>query len=74
MWFVSLQSGGAFESVAGAAVTGGTLVLVLALVALGAFAYKQLRGGGVEWPEDTAENAEDAGAQRGSQDDEWKYY
>lgn len=73
---VALQLGGsgAFESVAGAAVTAGALVLLLALVALGAFAYKNLRGDGIRWPDDVDDETTDGEARRGSDDDEWKYY
>jgi hypothetical protein len=66
----SLASGGLFEAAAGAAVAAGSLVLVLALVAGAAFAYKQLRGDGVEWPDE----ASDDEVTQGDSDDEWKYY
>lgn len=49
----------------------GTVVLLLILVALGAFAYKSLTGG-VEWPEDLEED--DEGLRQGGDDDEWDYY
>jgi hypothetical protein len=67
-----LQSvgGGLLGSAAQAAVLAGTLVLVLALVAMGAYAYRELVGDGVEWPDET----EDEGAERGDSSDEWKYY
>ncbi|MFB6167212.1 MAG: hypothetical protein ABEJ43_00010 [Haloferacaceae archaeon] len=56
------------EFAAGAAVAAGSIVLVLALVAFAAFAYKSLRGDGVEWPdEDGVVRSDDA-------DDEWKYH
>lgn len=48
-----------------------TVVLLLMVVALGAFAYKSLTGG-VEWPEDREED--DETLRRGDQDDEWDYY
>jgi hypothetical protein len=63
--------GGLLESAAQAAVIASTLVLVLMLVALGGFAYKQLRGGGVEWPEEDPGN-DDTG--RSGDDEEWDYY
>jgi len=63
--------GGLLESAAQAAVIASTLVLVLMLVALGGFAYKQLRGGGVEWPEEDPGN-NDTG--RSGDDEEWDYY
>lgn len=50
-----------------------SLLVVLMLVALGTFIYKQVRGGGVEWPDDDSEPAEDE-LRRGGDDDEWKYY
>ena len=73
MAFPALQAGSGFvESIGQVAVLAGTLVLVLMLVALGAFAYKSLRGDGIRWPD------EDAGAEddvhRGDADDEWDYY
>lgn len=73
---VTLQIGagaGLSESLAQAAVLAGTLVLGLALVALGAFAYKSLRGGGIRWPDEVDEDEEE-GVRRGDQDDEWDYY
>ena len=74
MWLVALQSGGGIlGSAAGAAVVAGTLVLGLALVALGAAAYKHFLGDGIEWPDDV-EEADDGDVQQGSSDDEWKYY
>jgi len=49
----------------------GTVVLLLIVVALAAFAYRSLTGG-VEWPDEEPED-EDA-LRRGGQDDEWDYY
>jgi hypothetical protein len=63
--------GGLLGAAAQAAVLAGTLVLVLALVALGAFAYREIAGDGVEWPDETDDEDE---AQRGDSSDEWKYY
>jgi hypothetical protein len=72
---VALQVGnGLTESVAQAAVLAGTLVLLLGLVALGAFAYKSLRGDGIRWPDETEEDDREGGARRGDPDDEWDYY
>lgn len=69
-----LQTGGGLlETVGQLAVIAGTLLLSLVLVAFAAFAYKSLRGDGVEWPEDRDPEDED-GVQQGSDDDEWKYY
>jgi hypothetical protein len=62
------------ESLAQVAVLGGTLVLVLMLVALGAFAYKSLRGDGIRWPDEMEEDHDEEGARRGGPDDEWDYY
>ncbi|MFB6297784.1 MAG: hypothetical protein ABEH56_04615 [Salinirussus sp.] len=65
------------ESLGQVAAAGATLVLVLMLVALGGYAYKQLRGDGVTWPEDMEnppEQHEDDGLQKGKDDDEWDYY
>ena len=73
---VVLQVGGGLtESVAQAAVLAGTLVLVLMLVALVAFAYKSLQGDGIRWPSDVKESdTDEEGARRGEPDDEWDYY
>lgn len=72
---VALQVGnGLTESVAQAAVLAGTLVLLLGLVALGAFAYKSIRGDGIRWPDETEEDDREGGARRGDPDDEWDYY
>lgn len=49
----------------------GTVVLLLIVVALAAFAYRSLTGG-IEWPED--EPAEEDALRRGGEDDEWDYY
>ena len=66
---------GLVESVAQAAVLAGTLVLALGLVALGAFAYRSIRGDGIRWPDETAEaDTDEKGARRGDSDDEWDYY
>lgn len=62
---------GLLESAAQAAVIASTLVLVLMLVALGGFAYKQFRSGGVEWPEEDPGN-DDTG--RSGDAEEWDYY
>lgn len=49
----------------------GTVVLLLMVVALVAFAYRSLTGG-VEWPDEREED--DDALRRGDQDDEWDYY
>jgi hypothetical protein len=66
---VALQSlgGGLLESLGQLATLAGALLLLLMLVALGSFAYKQLTGG-VEWPD------EDEEVTAGDEDDEWDYY
>lgn len=46
------------------------LVLVLILVAIGGFVYRQLTGG-VEWPD---ERENDDSVKRGEDDDEWDFY
>ena len=51
---------------------GASLVLVLMMVALGTYAYKQVRGDGVEWPDEVEQ--EDDEVRRGDPDDEWDYY
>lgn len=49
----------------------GALVLVLMLAALAGIAYRALTGG-IEWPEDRAE--EDEAVRQGTEDEEWDYY
>jgi hypothetical protein len=73
MMLLLQAGGGIMRSVGGAAVAAGSLVLVLMLVAMGTYAYKQLRGGGVEWPDEEPEET-DEGLSQGGDDDEWKYY
>jgi hypothetical protein len=69
-----LQGGGGLLGAAGGAVAlAASLILVLMIVALGAFAYKSLRGDGIEWPDDQDPDGED-GVSSGSDDDEWDYY
>ncbi|PSP85008.1 hypothetical protein BRC83_03620 [Halobacteriales archaeon QS_1_68_17] len=67
---------GMLESVAQVAVLAGTLVLLLVLVAFGAFVYKSVRGDGITWPDEKdAENPEsEDGVRRGGNDDEWDFY
>lgn len=65
---------GVLESPANLIALAGTLVLILMLVALGAFAYRSLNGE-LEWPGETDETeSDDDGLRRGRTDDEWKYY
>lgn len=67
-----LQLGdGLFELAGQAAVIAGTVLLLLMIVALATYAYKHVRGDGIEWPDDESE--EDADAVSRSNDDEWKY-
>lgn len=68
---LQLLGEGLIGSLSQIAVIGGTLVLVLMLVAMAGFAYKQLWGDGVEWPD---EDDEDETLSRGDADDEWDYY
>ncbi|WP_311172922.1 hypothetical protein [Halobellus ordinarius] len=63
--------GGLLESVAQLAGILGTVVLGLFVLAMATYAYKQLRGGGVRWPD---EETEDDDVVRGDSDDEWDYY
>lgn len=64
---------GLVENLGDVVVMAGTLVLALMLVALGSYAYKQLQGDGVEWPdEDNGEDDDEL--RRGSGEDEWDYY
>ena len=53
------------------AATAGSLLLVLMSVALGGYAYKQLRGDGVEWPDEESEG--EGGITSDGTDDEWDY-
>lgn len=68
-----LQSldGGLLGALSQVAVLAGALLLAGVVLAFAAFAYKQLRGG-VEWPDETADD--DGDAERGDASDEWKYY
>ena len=63
--------GGSFQSLGQVAGIAGTLVLALMILALGSIAYKQLRGGGIEWPDEKRDGDE---ISRGDTDDEWDYY
>jgi len=67
---------GLLESVGQAAAVAGTVVLLLILVGLGAFAYKSLVGDGIRWPDEReeADSEEDNGVVQGSREDDWKYY
>lgn len=68
-----LQFSGGFVELAGPIVAAaGSLVLLLMVVALGGYAYKQLRGDGVEWPDEDPDS--DDGVTSGEADDEWDYY
>jgi hypothetical protein len=78
--YIPLQSpfgSGLAESVGQLATVAGSVILLLMLVAMGGFAYKSLRGDGIEWPDETEqEELEEDGELRESHsdDDEWKYY
>lgn len=67
---------GLLESVGQMAAVAGTVVLLLILVGLGAFAYKSVVGDGVRWPDERHEtdSEEDEGVVQGSREDDWKYY
>ncbi|EMA18304.1 MULTISPECIES: hypothetical protein [Haloarcula] len=67
---------GLLESVGQVAAVAGTVVLLLMLVGLGAFAYKSLVGDGIRWPDEQeeADSEEDDGVVQGSREDDWKYY
>ena len=67
---------GLLESVGQIAAVAGTVVLLLILVGLGAFAYKSLVGDGVRWPDEReeADSDDDDGVVQGSREDDWKYY
>ncbi|MHC3381320.1 hypothetical protein [Haloarcula sp. H-GB5] len=67
---------GLLESVGQVAAAAGTVVLLLILVGLGAFAYKSLVGDGIRWPDEReeADSEEDDGVVQGSREDDWKYY
>ena len=75
MEHIALQGGAFGGDVFGPAVEllpiVASLVLVLMIVAFGAFVYRSLTGG-IEWPDETDEGADEEGVTR-SHDDEWKY-
>ncbi|MFT4922206.1 MAG: hypothetical protein ACI8XM_001419 [Haloarculaceae archaeon] len=63
------------DAFGGVAAIGAMIILGMILAALGSYAYKQLRGDGVEWPdEDPEEPGEDDGLRQADSDDEWDYY
>ena len=66
---------GLLESVGQIAAVAGTVVLLLILIGLGAFAYKSVVGDGVRWPDEKEEtDNDDDGVVQGSREDDWKYY
>jgi len=71
-----LQAGSGLAEGAGQLVgVAASVILVLMLVALGGFAYKSLRGDGIEWPDEEAQDEGEAdGISRADDDDEWDYY
>lgn len=73
---LQLPTDGLLGSLAQAAVVMATLLLLMMLVALGVYAYKHLRGDGVEWPEDKESPPDSVadGVSKGDSDDEWDYY
>ncbi|KOX92490.1 hypothetical protein AMS69_14170 [Haloarcula rubripromontorii] len=74
--FLMQFGSGLLESVGQVAAVAGTVVLLLILVGLGAFAYKSLAGDGIRWPDerDEMDSDDDDGVVQGSRDDDWKYY
>ncbi|ESS12709.1 MAG: hypothetical protein A07HR60_00408 [uncultured archaeon A07HR60] len=66
-------SGGLAGSVVQVAITLATLLFILMLVALAAFAYQSLTGDGIEWPDDR-EDADTHARGGDEDDDEWEYY
>mgnify|MGYP000132655374 CR=1 FL=1 len=67
-----LQVSGLAESVGQVVGAAGAIVLALMVVALVGFAYKSLRGDGIEWPDDVDDDED--GVSQGESDDEWDYY
>jgi len=49
------------------------VILGLMFLGLGTYAYKHVRGDGIEWPDEQTDDEED-GVRRGGSDDEWDYY
>jgi hypothetical protein len=71
--FVLQLAGSKLLEMAGqAAVIAGTLLLTAGLIALVAYAYRNLGDDGMRWPEDVEQ--EDGGVHQGDEDDEWDYY
>lgn len=62
------------DAFGGAVALAGAVILGLMLVALGAYAYRSVRGDGIEWPDDDPDTAEDDTLSHGDDDDEWEYY
>lgn len=56
------------------AALGGTIVLILMVVAMLGIAYKSFTGDGIEWPDDVENEPGDDGVSRGDDEDEWDYY
>lgn len=74
MAHLTLQvGGGLLEPIAQVAVIAALGLLLMMVIALGGYAYKSLRGDGIEWPEDEQEEGTE-GVSRGTDDDEWDYY
>lgn len=71
---LQLPSGsGLLEAFAQVASAAAMLLILLMLVALGTYVYKQTRGDGIEWPDEDEQPGDD-GLKKGGSDDEWKYY
>jgi hypothetical protein len=59
------------QSAAQLASIAGSVVLVMLLVAFGAFVYRSVLGDGIEWPGDVDDD--EGGVSRAGDDEEWKY-
>jgi hypothetical protein len=71
---LQLPTDGLLGSLAQAAAIAASLLLVMMVVALGVYAYKHLRGDGIEWPDDKESASATDGVTKGDSDDEWDYY
>lgn len=66
---------GLVESLGEVMVIAGTIVLLLMLIAFGAFVYQSVTGDGMTDPrEATTDRSSEDGVRRGQSDEEWEYY
>jgi len=72
--FVPPPVAGIMDAVGGVLSIAGSVILLLMLIGLGGFAYKSLRGDGISWPDEDAEEPSEDEVTRGDDDDEWEYY